>query len=339
MRAAVFQDNNAIVVKEVPDPEIGKHDVLIHPKYCGISNNDLGFFQFGNGSEIILGHEFSGEIIEIGQKVTGWENGDRVIPSSVIPCNRCNYCQQGRHNLCNNKQMPGITINGGFADLVVLPQTALYKIPDEVDYKEAAVAEPLTTVLHGYKRIREPILGSNVLVQGAGAVGLYSIQIGKLQGVNLIGACEKNKTRRDLATSFGANFTIDPSQENVQKKIEHLTNGKGVDTVVECTGAPDAISESFSLINKGGNFIVLGICELPVEVDLLIAVKYELKLLFAYCGYTEFETALQLIAKKRVQVKPMISHIIKLEDIVDQGFEAILHPDSTTVKVLVDLEK
>lgn len=339
MRAAVFQENNGIVVKEVPDPEIGTHDVLIHPKYCGISNNDLGLYQYGNGGEIILGHEFSGKIIELGKEVTEWEIGDRVVPNSVIPCNRCSFCQQGRHHLCNNKQMPGITINGGFADLVVLPQTALYKIPEEIDYEEAAVIEPLTTVLHGYKRIREPILGSNILVQGAGAIGLYSIQIGKLQGANFVGVSEKNKTRRDLAVALGADYAIDPSQEDVQKKLENVTNGKGVDTVVECTGAPEAISESFSSVNKGGNFLVLGLYELPVEVDFLTAVKNELKLLFAYCGYTEFETAMQLIAKKRVQVKPMISHIIKLEDIVNQGFEAILRLDSTTVKVLVDLEK
>ncbi|UCG01196.1 MAG: alcohol dehydrogenase catalytic domain-containing protein [Candidatus Heimdallarchaeota archaeon] len=339
MRAAVLQESKDIVVKEVPDPEMGKHDVLIRPKYCGISSNDLGFYQYRNGSEIILGHEFSGKIVDIGQKVMGWEIGDRVVPNSVIPCNLCSLCKQGRHNLCNNKKMPGITINGGFADLVILPQTALYRIPEEVSYEEAAVVEPLTTVLHGYKRIREPILGSNVIVQGAGAVGLYSVQVGKLQGANLVGVIEKNKIRRNLADLLGADFVIDPSQEDVQERLEYFTNSKGIDIVVECTGAPEAISESFTSLNKGGNFLVLGFYELPVEVDFLTAVKYELKLLFAYCGYTEFETALQLIAKKRVQVKPMISHIIKLEDIVDKGFEAILHPNSITVKVLVELEK
>lgn len=338
MRAAVFQDNQ-VIVKEVPDPEIGSHDVLIHPKFCGISINDIGFYQHGNGKDLILGHEFSGEICEVGQKVTGWEIGDRVVPSSVIPCNRCSFCQQGRHNLCNNMQMPGITINGGFADLVVLPQTALYKIPDEVDYKEAAIVEPLTTVLHGYKRIREPILGSNVLIQGSAAIGLYSLQVGKLQGANSVGVIDTNQTRRDLATRLGADFVIDPFQDDVQRITKHFTHGKGVDTIVECTGGSDAISNSFSLVNKGGNLVILGLYELPVEVDFLKAVKYELKLLFAYCGYTEFETALQLIAMKRVQVKPMISHVIRLEDIVNQGFKAILHPDSITVKVLVDLEQ
>ncbi|MFX1538821.1 MAG: zinc-binding dehydrogenase [Promethearchaeota archaeon] len=247
MRAAVFQDNK-VIVKEVPDPKIGSYDVLIQPKYCGISTNDLGLYQSGNGEEIILGHEFSGEIIKVGKKVTGWKIGDRVVPSSVIPCNRCRYCQQGRHNLCNSKLIPGITINGGFANFVVLPQTALYKIPKDVDYEEAAVVEPLTTVLHGYKRIREPILGSNVLIQGSGAIGLFSVQIGKLQGANLVGVSERNKTRRNLAVSLGADFAIDPSLEDVEKKIKYHTSGKGVDTVVECTGAPDAISESFSSI-------------------------------------------------------------------------------------------
>ncbi|MFX1516141.1 MAG: zinc-binding dehydrogenase [Promethearchaeota archaeon] len=338
MRAAVYQDNN-IIVKEIPEPKIGSHDVLIRPKYCGISINDLGVYQYGNGGEIILGHEFSGEIIDVGQKVTGWKIGDRVVPSSVIPCNRCSYCQQGRHNLCSNRLMPGITINGGFADLVALPQTSLYKIPDEVDYEEAAVVEPLTTVLHGYKRIREPILGSNVLIQGSGATGLYSIQIGKLQGADIVGVSEENKTRRQLALAMGADFAIDPSKEDVQQKIKDFTHGKGVDTVVECTGSPDAISDSISSVNKGGNLVILGFYELPVEVDFLTAVKFELKLLFAYCGYTEFETALQLIAKNRVLVKPMISHVIKLENIVNEGFKAILNPDSTTVKVLVELEK
>lgn len=337
MRAAVFKENN-VVIKDVPDPKIRIHDVLIHPKYCGISDNDLSFYQHGNGGEIILGHEFSGEIIKVGQKVTRWKIGDRVVPSSVIPCNRCSYCQQGRHTLCSNRLMPGITIDGGFADLVALPQTSLYKIPEEVDYKEAAIVEPLTTVLHGYKRIREPILGSNVLVQGSGATGLFSIQIGKLQGANLVGVSEKNKTRRHLGLSMGADFVIDPSKEDVIKKIKDFTHGKGVDTIVECTGSPDATSNSISVVNKRGNLVILGFYELPVEVDFLKAVKDELKLLFAYCGYTEFETALKLIATKRVQVKPMISHIIKLEDILDQGFEAILDPNSTTVKVLVDLE-
>ena len=177
-----------------------------------------------------------------------------------------------------------------------------------------------------------------MLILGSEATGLYSIQIGNLQGANLVGVREKNKTRRNLAVSMGADFAIDPTKEDGQKKIKDFTYGKGVDIAFECTGSPDAISDSISSVNKGENLVILGFQELPVEVHFLKTVKYELKLLFAYCGYTEFENALKLIATKRVQVKPMISHTIKLEDIVDQGFEAILHPDSTTVKVLVDLE-
>ena len=340
MRAAVYQDIRIITVKEVPEPELGPYDVMVRPKFCGICGTDLGAYQHGTyGMKVILGHEFSGEIVELGEQVSEWKVGDRVVPNSVIPCNRCSFCRQGRHNLCNNLQMPGITINGGFADLVALPRTAIYKIPETVNYDVAALVEPLTTVLHGFKRLRSTVLGTNILVLGTGAIGLFSTQIARLNGANLVGATEINKTRRELARSLGADFVINPAKENVSLQIEQFTDGKGIDTVIECTGADEAISESFSIVNKGGNILVLGLCEVPVEADFLMGVLNELKILFAYCGYPEFEAALQLIAAKRVQVKPMISHVIKLEDIVEQGFEAILRPDSITVKVLVDLEK
>lgn len=329
MKAAVYYGEKDVRVEDVEDPVPSEGEVLLRPHYCGICGTDLSAWNHGTyGSGVILGHEFSCEVVE---ESGPWNKGDRIVANSIIPCMKCTYCREGKYSLCDNVRMPGITVNGGLAELVVLPQDSLYVIPDSVTMKEAALVEPLSVVLHGFSLIDfKP--GKTVLVVGAGTLGLLSLQIAQMSGASFVAVSEPNSSRRKLAEEMGA-YTIDPSGVNVSLEFENAAGGPA-DLVIECAGKAPAASETFTLARKGGTVLVLGLSEEPVDADFMTAVLNELKFQFSYCGYSEFPTALRLLEKGMVCVQKIITKEINLRDVVEKGFKELTKPGSD-VKILV----
>ncbi|MGC1123268.1 MAG: alcohol dehydrogenase catalytic domain-containing protein [Candidatus Methanofastidiosia archaeon] len=337
MKAAVFYGEKDVRIEEVDDPFPGTGEVLLRPLYCGICGTDVDAWNHGMYAPgVVLGHEFSAKVVECGPGVEGWCPGDKVVANSIIPCKACSFCAQGRYSLCDNVKMPGITVNGGLAELVTLPADSLLQVPDSAAVREAALTEPLAVVLHGFNLIRGRWeLGHKTLVTGAGTLGLLAMQVAVAAGASFVAVSEPNSTRRDIAAELGADMVIDPVRSNVWvefgEKAGHLP-----DLVVECSGSPQAATETFSLARKGGTVLILGISEEPVEADFMTAVLNELTFQFSYCGYSEFPTALAMIERKIILVNDLITEIA-LEDTVEKGFKGLTNPQSEAVKLLVKI--
>jgi 2-desacetyl-2-hydroxyethyl bacteriochlorophyllide A dehydrogenase len=337
MKALVYEGSHELYVKDVPEPSIGPTDVLVRPKYVGICGTDLSAWEYGMyEAGLILGHEFSGEVAEVGRDVTTWREGDRVVPNSLLPCSRCSFCKAQKYSLCEDMQMVGISMNGALAELVALPQDILHRLPDTVDYKKGALVEPLSIVLHGFNRINI-IPGTTVLVLGTGPIGVLSVYIAKLWRASVVYASEVKSRRLEMARAAGADQVINPSKESLPLRIESLTDGVGVDLVVECTGAPGPTSEAFQLVKRGGTILILGISEEPIEVDFMRGVLNELSIQFSYLGYAEFPEAIRLLAEGVIDPSSMVTSIIPLDRVVEDGFEALTRPDNKDVKVLVKI--
>jgi threonine dehydrogenase-like Zn-dependent dehydrogenase len=335
LKAAVYDGAYDIKIKDVPEPTIGPTDVLIKPQFVGICGTDLSAWEYGlYGPDTILGHEFAGEIVAFGSSVTKYKVGDRVVPNSLLPCKTCEFCQANRFALCEDMQMVGISMNGGLAELVALPEGVLYRLPDSVSYEEASFVEPLSVVMRGFKRVDfNPDM--SVLILGAGPIGLLSLLLAKSKGTNETYVSEIKEQRLNLAKSLGATGVINPKKESLSLRLETLTDGDGPDLVIETTGAPDPTSEAFTVVKRGGTILVLGICEEPVEADFMRGVLNELKVVFSYLGYEEFPEAIELISNSSIDVKPLISKIIPLDKIVEDGFEDLTSEDSSNIKILV----
>ncbi|MBU7019927.1 MAG: alcohol dehydrogenase catalytic domain-containing protein [Theionarchaea archaeon] len=337
MKAAVFYGKKDVRVEDVDDPSPGPGEVLLRPLYCGICGTDVDAWNRGMYAPgVVLGHEVSARVVECGPEVEGWHPGDMVVANSVIPCGACSFCAEGKYSLCDNVKMPGITVNGGLAELLTLPADSVLQIPDSIAAREAALTEPLAVVLHGFSLIRSRWeVGHKALVTGAGTLGLLAMQVVLAVGSSFVAVSEPNSARRGIATKLGADLVIDPSGSNVWVEFSEKA-GRLPDLVVECSGSPHAAAETFSLARKGGTVLILGISEEPVEADFMTAVLNELTFQYSYCGYSEFSTALTLLEKKMIRVGDLITEIA-LEDVVEKGFRILTNPQSEVVKLLVKI--
>jgi (R,R)-butanediol dehydrogenase/meso-butanediol dehydrogenase/diacetyl reductase len=337
LKAAVYEGADDIQVKDVPEPQMGPNDVLVRPKYVGICGTDLSAWEYGMyEGGLIMGHEFTGEVVDVGENVDRWKKGDRVVPNSLIPCGKCTFCTKSRHSLCEDMQMVGISMNGGLAELVALPEVVLHELPDSIDYKTGVFVEPLSIVIRGFKRI-DFESGNTVLVLGTGPIGLLSLQFARIKEASDIYAAEINPARLEMAERSGVKAAINPRKESVSLRIESFTEGMGVDLVIECTGAPGPTADAFQLVKRGGTILVLGISEEPVEVDFMTGVLNELNVQFSYLGYAEFPEAIDLLSSKTIDPTHYITKVVPLERVVEEGFEALTHPDNSEVKVLVKI--
>lgn len=335
MKAAIFRGLESIEVAEVPAPSPGPDEVLIKVRYCGICGSDVDAYKTGMYEPgIIIGHEFSGKIVGVGEAVSGWREGDRVTVNGVIPCGACWFCHHGRPSLCEDMAMTGITYHGAFAEFMVAPARGLHRLPDEVSDRQAALVDPLATALHGVRRSAlKP--GDRVLILGAGPIGLMTLQCALLAGARAVYASEISPTRRGLAQRLGATAVFDPRETNLYVALDEVTEGRGPDVVFECAGVPATLQDAITLVRKGGQIMVVGICEEPVEADFMTVVLNELEVRGAYCGHEEYPMALDYLAQGRVEVDPLISHVIALEEIVEKGFEVLAGPEPKAIKILV----
>ncbi len=335
MKAAVFSGIRQIEVRDVPRPEPNPDEVLIRIAYCGICGSDLEAFQTGMYEPgLVPGHEFSGTLVEIGSEVTGWQVGDRVVSRDASPCGKCASCREGRLDACESLNMFGITQDGAWADYAKILATDLHRLPDSVSLRQGALVEPLSVALHGVRRSKQKP-GDQVLVMGAGPVGLLTLQCALLAGARSIVVTEIDDTRAALASRLGASAVLNPLRENVGVALADLTCHRGPDVVYVCSGAPSALSEAVSLVRKGGQILVLGICVSPVETDYMTIAMNELSVQGSYLGWAEAPAAIDYIAQGRVQVAPLVSHEIELQDIVTQGMDVLERPGSGAVKILV----
>ncbi|MHA1323449.1 MAG: alcohol dehydrogenase catalytic domain-containing protein [Candidatus Helarchaeota archaeon] len=330
MKALVLQQKQQLyLMEDFPDPIPKKKEVVIKVRYCGICGSDLEAYQYGMVlTPIILGHEFTGEIIQIGANVEGWQIGDRVTTFPGAYCGKCFYCKNGQENLCHKITMGlGLTVNGALAEYVKVPAYLLQKLPETVRFDEGALVEPLSVGFHGVT-LSKIAPTDTALVIGAGTIGLATLLALRYFKVKDIYVIEPSEYNRALALEIGAKETNHP------RKINRI----GPDFIFDCAGFPETYISALSIIRKGGTIIILGIHFEPVPISFLLFSTKEVKMKGSF-GYSlqEFQEVLSLIATKKLEPRRMISKKIKLEEAIDKGFDELLKPERKAAKILVEL--
>ena len=328
-----------IELLDYPIPPVLEGYVLLRIVAAGICGSDLKIYNDDHPyfPPVILGHEFSGEIVEVGPGVKGWEKGDRVV-SEVhgLVCEHCRFCLSGEKHVCPSKRALGWGIDGGFAEYVAVPAWLLHRIPEEVSYEEAALLEPMAIVVHGILERAKVEPEDFVVVLGCGPLGLLALQVAKSEGASRVfitGVNQDEKLRLRVAEKLGTDRTINVEKEDPVMIVKEMTGGIGADLVVELSGSPTAISQGLRMVRTHGRFLAIGI---PVEQEVSIPWKEIIfkapSIIFHFSScYSSWERGLSLLERKKINVKCLISKILPLKD-WEEGFA--LAKSGEAIKVL-----
>ena len=343
MLAAVFHksENNGgkIELKEVNVPQITKSDqVLVEVKACGICGTDLKIVEGGHpaNDNTILGHEFAGMIREVGESVQDLKIGDKVVADPNEKCGYCINCRRGLSSLCEYMALGttfGIFQNGGFAKYCVLPRSALFKLPENIDLTAAALVEPLSCAVHCHN-LADVKESDNVVIIGAGPMGLLIESVIRMHPIKRLICIEIEEWRGQKALELGADFFINPEAQDVKSEIMRMTNDEGADVIIDAVG----ISQTFEMATKiwapGARLICFGQdynAEAKIKPNDIV--RYQRKIIGSYIGYPEdFLDAIELIANKVIDVDKLITNKIPLGEIVKTGFNIM--KDRKCVKII-----
>jgi 2-desacetyl-2-hydroxyethyl bacteriochlorophyllide A dehydrogenase len=321
MKALVLEKYNKLVYKDVPDPVFGNSDVLVKVMACGICGSDVHGLDGSTGRRIppmIMGHEASGIIIKTGTGVKGWKTGDRVtFDSTVYPPDDW-YTLQGMYNLSDNRQVLGVSPgtykrDGAFAEYIAIPQHILYKIPENVTFEQAAMAEAVAVALHSIN-IAGIKTGDKCVVVGAGMIGIFIIKLLSISGVSQIIAIDIDPNRLRQAEKSGADSTFLSNEENLEEKIKVLYNNRGADISFEAVGKSESVNIAINILRKGGKTVLLGNTSAKIDFPLQRVVTQELKVLGSCAIRGEYDVVLDLIASGKINVDDQISVVAPLSD-------------------------
>ena len=338
MKAAVFKGaGQPLVVEDRPDPAPAERQLVVAVDYCGICGTDLHSTRDGPAMlpcESVLGHEFGGEVVELGQNlVTPWEKGDRVCALPFISCGKCEACVGGRPFECLEVGCIGLDQPGGFAEYVTTSEFNTLKLPDQLTTRDAALIEPLAVGLHAV-RVGGLRAGQRVLITGAGPIGLAVALWARFMGARDVVVSEPADNRRALALSMGATAVVGVG-ETLSEQFADVTGGPP-DVLFECVGAPGLIQQCIEIAPRRAMLVPVGVCEQPDTILPFPALIKELAIQFAI-AYTrdDYETVISMLAQGRIDASPMVTGVVSLED-MPAAFEALRTP-SDQCKVLTRL--
>jgi L-iditol 2-dehydrogenase len=321
MKALVLEAYQTLVFKDIPEPNPGFKEVKIRIKAIGICGSDVHGYDGSTGRRIppmIMGHESSGIIQQVGEGVDRWKKGDRVTFDSTIYDMDDWFSKQGHYNLSDNRRVLGVSCNeykqdGAFAEYIILPEHVLYPIPENVSFEEASLTEPISVALHALN-LSESKAGDRVMVVGAGIIGLMIIQVMKARGYQHIFAVDKDPEKLEMATNMGAEMCLNPEIDDITYAINQRTEFRGADCIFEAVGIQKTIDISFGSIRKGGTIVLVGNLTPEVNMPLQQIVTKQLKIQgsCAICG--EYPEALKLLQEKKISTDMLISKIVPLSE-------------------------
>jgi len=320
LKAVFIKGLGEIEIKDVSIPKINSKEVLVKMIVCGVCGTDIEKIKGKSATPLKLGHEVAGVIVEVGSAVKNFAVGDRVFVHHHVPCYTCYYCRHGDYTLCD--EFPKSNLDPcGMAEYFRVPEDnvekgAILKLPNEVEFDEAALIEPIGCCIRGLNKAKVNA-GDDVLIIGAGPIGLIMISLLKLFGAGNIIVSETSSFRLSIAKSFNVNAAVNPINENLKETVYEVTDGRGVDLAIVAVGNAKVIPQALDLLRKGGKLLLFGS---PPPGDLLIydANKIflrELKIIPSY-STTEIETniALKLLKLKKIDVSKLVSHRFKLDE-------------------------
>lgn len=328
MKAAVFHgEKSGLRIEDVPMPKVGAIDALIKVAACGVCHTDLHYIEHGvptfKKPPLILGHEASGVIEEIGSSVTNVRVGQRVLIPAVLTCGHCAFCRAGRENICAHMTMVGNHLNGAYAEYVCVPAKDLLDVPETVPLQEASIiADATSTPYHAVKNRACVRPGDTVVVFGCGGVGVNAVQLATAAGGYVI-AVDIHERKLAWAREFGAAQTINASKvERVSKEVKKLTGG-GADIAMEVIGNPKTIEEAFECVRVGGRLCVVGYTN---EAISLIGGKIMFKEIEVVgslgCRPGDYLPLIRMVEQGRVDVRKQVTHRFPLEQI-HKAFEVM----------------
>ena len=318
MKAAVLYGNEDIRIENVDMPKVNENEILVKVEYSGVCGSDLPRV-LNNGAHyypIILGHEFSGKIVEVGKNVKGKEVGDKVSCIPLIPCMECEDCQKGNFSQCKNYKFIGSRIQGGWAEYVKMPAISGYAVPEEVSSLEAAFFEPLTVALHGLKLVNF-CSGKKVAILGAGTIGLLTLQAAKALGAMEVDAFDIDDKKLELAKQLGADNGINTTKEELESAYDKY------DLVIETAGATQTFKLSLKVAKNKGDVLFIGTPHAPLtfEVKEFEAInRKELTVKGSWMNYSasfpgiEWELATYLFGKNKIEVNSLIDRIVSADE-------------------------
>ncbi|HQO13870.1 MAG TPA: alcohol dehydrogenase catalytic domain-containing protein [Smithellaceae bacterium] len=334
MKAAVLCGKKDIRVQNVPKPVCETHGVIIKVKLCGVCGSDLHVYRKDESKGTIFGHEFSGDIVEVGSGVQGIKTGMRVTAVGFSPCGKCYWCREGKSHRCSDMALLGYQLPGAMAEYVHVPFAALgrnvFPLPEELSYEDGASVEPLSVSYFSVNRA-QPRKNEIFAVLGLGVIGLYCIQVLKATGVNKILVSGRRTSRLAAAKTCGADLVIDAAKEDAAKIIMEATGNLGVNTVIECAGKQKTFDQSITLARGGGKIMLVGVYEKPLTWDPISVLSKNLTLIGCLGG--NFPAAIELLKSGKVRTKEMISHVFSLDEAA-QAFQAQIN-ELSAIKVMI----
>ena len=340
MKALLLSEYRRLEVVDLPRPEIAADEVLIRVAACGICGSDVHGYDGSTGRRIpplVMGHEAAGVIEAIGAAVDSFAIGDRVTFDSTVYCGKCDYCRVGRVNLCDNRQVLGVSCgdyrrHGAFAEFVAVPARILYKLPDNLSLEHAALIEAVSVAVHAVKQA-PPRRGDEVVVVGAGMIGLLIVQVLRHAGCGRIIAVDVDKTRLDLAAKLGATDVIDARQVDALEQI-YAISSEGVAASWEAVGTTATVQTAIGCVRKGVSVVLVGNVSPNVEIPLQAVVTRELTLHGTCASAGEYPECIELMASGAVNVAPLLSATVSLND-APAWFERLYSREPGLMKVVV----
>jgi L-iditol 2-dehydrogenase len=342
MKALLLSQYNQLDIADLPAPVPGAEEILVRVAACGICGSDVHGYDGTSGRRIppiVMGHEAAGVVAATGPGVTGFKTGDRVTFDSTVYCGECEFCRQGEINLCNNRQVVGVSCGdyrraGAFAEFVVVPQRIAYQLPDALEFPQAAMLEAVSVALHAV-RISEMKGGETTLVIGAGMIGLLTLQAAKAGGASMVLVADIDQTRLQRATSVGADETLLLSGGELVKEVLRRTEGRGVDLVLEAVGRQETIAASIASVRKGGTVTLIGNISPEVKIPLQVVVSRQIRLQGSCASSGEYPQAMELLANGKIKVQSLITAVAPLSD--GPAWFARLHAgEPNLMKVVLD---
>lgn len=312
---------------ERPDP--GPNEAVVDVAYAGLCGSDLGVYEFEDAFEFmtfptVMGHEYSGTVVEVGEHVARYEPGDRVVEEVIRGCGECERCLRGAGQLCDDARITGIHHDGAFAPYIAVPEKDLHRLPDDVALREAAIVEPTAVAARAVTRNSAVRPGDDVLVEGPGPIGILVAQIARRQGGDVLvsGVATDATYRLPLADALGFDV-VDVTETDVEARTEAFTDGGGFDVVFDATGHESGLRTAATVVAKGGQVVVVGLTgDASLSFTPLVRGEVAIQCSYTY-DWSDFETAIELVRAGEIDTEQFIDTGYSLTDPIEP-FEAML---------------
>ena len=320
MKSLLLSEYNHLDLVDTPVPSTGPDEVLVQVAACGICGSDVHGYDGASGRRvppIVMGHEAAGQIAAVGKNVNGLAEGDRVTFDSTVYCGACPHCLRGNINLCDNRQVLGVSCGdyrraGAFAEYVVVPARIVYRLPDQLSFTEAAMLEAVSVALHAVA-VTQMRPDDTALVIGAGMIGLLILQSLRATGCSRVFVADLDDSRLKIAKELGATEILS-SKSDLVAQVMKLTNGTGADVALEAVGRSETVDAAIDCVRKGGTVTLVGNISPQVTLPLQKVVSRQIRLQGSCASSGEYPKAIELLASGAIKVKPLITAVAPLDD-------------------------